>query len=233
MEGIRNALQAYWYAIKSLYEELYLLVLLNLLWAALTLPILAPFLVLWLFLPIPAPAVALALLLPTPPSAAMYYVAHMIVHERRVPGVSMFWEGLRTYWRQSLVMLLIGVVGTALLWFNVAFYAGLSDWFGPPLTIVFLYALLIWLVMQVYTLPLLMEQTDKRLRLVYKNTFFITFGNLGFNIVFAILLAVTIGLSVLLTIPMIILTMGFVALYASHGLLAILRAKGLRPPADS
>jgi uncharacterized membrane protein YesL len=232
MGGIRGALQSYWYAIKSLYEELYLLIVLNLIWSVFTFLILAPFLVLWLFVPIPAAAIVLAFLLPTPPAAGMYYVAHMIVHEKGMPSVSMWWEGLRTYWRQSLILFAVGLVGTGLIWFNVAFYASLSGPIFPALTIFSLYVLIVWLTMQVYTLPLLMEQTDKRLRLVYKNTFLTTFGNLGFNLVFVVLLALTIGLSVLLTIPTFLLTMGFVALYASHGLLWILRARGLRPPHD-
>jgi uncharacterized membrane protein YesL len=202
----------------------------NLIWSLLTLLFLSPFILLWALLYFPITAIALIFLLPTPPTVGMYYLAHMIVHEKRMPGVFMFWEGMRTYWRQSLVLFLIGLVGTILLWFNVEFYASLDGPFWPALSILFLYFLVVWLTMQVYTLPLLMEQSDKRLTLVYKNAFLTTFGSLMFNVVFVVLLAVTIGLSVLLTIPMFLLTMGFVALFASHSLLAILRARGLRPP---
>jgi len=232
MDAIRRALQSYWEAIKSLYEEMWLLVIVNLIWAFLTLLFLSPFILLWALLSFPILAIALIFLLPTPPTAGMYYLAHFIVREKRMPGVFMFWEGVRAYWRQSLALFLVGIAGTLLLWFNIEFYANLDGAPWSALSIAFLYALIIWLAMQVYTLPLLMEQTEKRLTLVYRNAFFITMGNLVFNAVFLVLLAVTIGLSVVLTIPMFILTMGFVALYATHGLLAILQAQGLRPPSD-
>jgi len=229
MDAVRCALQSYWEATKSLYEELYLLVIVNLIWSFLTLLFFSPFILLWVFLSFPITAIALPFLLPTPLSAGMYYLAHMIVHEKRMPGVFMFWEGIRTHWRPSLILFVVGLTVTALLWLNAEFYANLGGMFWPALSIVFLYALVIWLTMQVYTLPLLMEQSDKRLTLVYRNAFFITIGNLVFNVVFVILLAVTISLSVLLTIPVFILTMGFMALFATHSLLAILRARGLRP----
>lgn len=232
MAGMRLALQSYWDAIKSLYEEMYLLVIVNLIWAVLTLLFLSPLILLWALASFPVYAIALVFLLPTPPTAGMYYLAHMIVHERRVPGVFMFWEGLRTYWRPSFALFVVGLAGLALLWFNAEFYARLGGAVWSALSIVFLYFLIVWLVMQVYTLPLLLEQRDKRLTLVYKNAFLITFGNLAFNVVLVVLLAVTIALSIVLTIPTLILTMGFVALYATHSLLAILRARGLRPPRD-
>jgi len=220
--GISLALQSYWEAIKSLYEEMYLLVIVNLLWAALTLLFWAPFILLWALWSFPLYAIALVFLLPTPPTAGIYYLAHMIVHEKRMPGVFMFWEGLRTCWRPSLILFVIGLAGLALLWFNAAFYACLDGPVWSALSIAFLYFLIIWLVMQVYTLPLLLEQRDKRLMLVYKNAFLITFGNLAFNFVLVVLLTLTIALSVLLTIPTLLLTMSLVALYTTHSLLAIL-----------
>ncbi len=232
MAGIRLALQSYWEAIKSLYEEMYLLVIVNLIWSLLSFLFLSPLILLWAALSFPVQAIALVFLLPTPPTAGMYHLAHMIVHEKRVPGVFMFWEGLRAWWRPSLILFVIGLVGTALLWFNVEFYARLGGPGWSALSLAFLYFLIVWLVLQVYTLPLLLEQRDKRLTLVYKNAFLITFGNLAFNVVLVVLLALTIALSLVLTIPMLILTMGFVALYATHSLLAILRVRGIRPPRD-
>ncbi|MBU0492408.1 MAG: hypothetical protein KKA73_26020 [Chloroflexi bacterium] len=230
MNAIRDAVQSYWEAAKSLYEEIWLICAANLVWAGLTLLFLSPLVLIWAWLGSPILPIALLFLLPTPPAAGMYHLAHEIVYEDRMPTMSMFWTGLRTYWRPSLSLTIIGLGGTILLWFNAEFYASLGGTVGPVLSIVFLYGLVVWLTIQVYTLPLLVEQTDKRLTLVYRNAFLMTIGNLIFNVVFVVLLGATIALSIALTIPMLLVTMGFVALLTTHSLLASLQARGLRPP---
>src|SRR5206468_1792797 len=89
----------------------------------------------------------------------------------------LFWQGLRTYLGRSFVLLLISLLGFVVLIANAVFYLSSS---ATPLKIfgiVWLYAIYFWLSMQPYMLPLLVEQEDKRVRLVLRNSFFLALAN--------------------------------------------------------
>jgi uncharacterized membrane protein YesL len=80
-------------------------------------------------------------------------------------------EGLRQYWKPALRVWLVAVPITAILFFNVFFYAHVSFPLASLAEIAALYALAVWLAAHVYVYPLLLEQEVKRIRLIYRNAF--------------------------------------------------------------
>src|SRR6185436_13095951 len=120
-------------------------------------------------------SVLLALLLvtgPNPIAAGIHLWANRLVKEERVE-FSLFWQGLRTYWRPAAVLFFGGFIVFVLLAFQMAFYFTREEPLLRLVTAIWVNVALIWMAMQGYMLPLLIEQTEKRLMLVIRNAFFI------------------------------------------------------------
>ena len=76
--------------------------------------------------------------------------------------------------------------------------------------------------MQLYMLPLLVEQDDKRVRLVLRNAFFLTMANVVPSLVLLVVLTVLIVLSIGLTLLIALLTGSVVALIEARALQLLL-----------
>jgi uncharacterized membrane protein YesL len=232
-----KALRAIWTGILDGYNELFPIVGMNLVWLVLNIPLgflgLIAIQVITIAMGIEddsRQSVALvfsliyAILLvigPNPASAGMHLWANRLVKEERVE-FSLFWEGLRTYLGKSLVLFLISTVGLFLLIANALFYLR-SDL--TPLRIfgiVWIYAVVLWMSMQVYMLPLLVEQDDKRIRLVLRNALFLTMANILPSLILLIVLSVLVILSIGLALLIALLTGSVVALIEARALQALL-----------
>jgi hypothetical protein len=84
--------------------------------------------------------------------------------------------GLRRYARLAAMTWLVSLVVSAVLLANIAFYAraiGSSTAalraIAPPLLFLWLLLFALWICIHLYVFPLLIEQEDKRIRLVYRN----------------------------------------------------------------
>ena len=231
-----RAFRAIWLGILDAYGELFPAVGMNLLWFVLTIP----FSLLGLgIVQIAAGGqpdadtqttaflvygVMLALWLvtgPNPLAAGIHLWANRLVKEERVE-FSLFWEGLRTYWRSALVLFLLSGVGLMLLVANARFY--LDSQYVPLkiFGVVWVYAIVLWLSMQIYLLPLLVEQDDKRLRLVLRNAFFLMMANILPTLVIFVVLTVLVILSIALSLLIVLLTAVVVALIAARTLQLLL-----------
>ena len=73
------------------------------------------------------------------------------------------------------------------------------------------YLVLIWSGAQLYLFPLLIEQQDKRIRLIFKNALFLTLKNMTFTFVFGLLLISMVLVSSTLTGPILLILISFVA----------------------
>lgn len=168
---------------------------------------------------------------PNPAATGIHLWANRLVKEERVE-FSLFWEGLRAYWRRATVLFLISAGGLFLLVVNALFYLRSE---ATPLRIfgiVWIYAIVAWLGMQIYQLPLLVEQDDKRIRLVLRNSLFLSMANvvptLSLLVVCAVLALVSIGLTLLIAL----LTGSVIALVAARAVNMMLepyRAAGETP----
>lgn len=128
-------------------DTLVSLVLINLLWVVLTLPVITAL----------------------PALGGLYTATNALAHQR--PGDwRTFWEGFRAHfwlsWRWGLLVLTGGAVLGAGVWFYAqvqAAWAGLG--YGFLLTL-----LVLWAIVHLFTFPLLLEQSDRRLRTALRNS---------------------------------------------------------------
>jgi uncharacterized membrane protein YesL len=232
-----KALRAVWAGIVDGYNELFPIVGMNLLWLLFNIPLgflgLVAIQVITIAMGIEEESrqsVALvfsllfAVLLvigPNPAASGIHLWANRLVKEERVE-FALFWEGLRAYLGKSLALFSISVVGLFLLIANALFYLR-SDL--TPLRIfgiVWLYAIVLWMSMQLYMLPLLVEQDDKRVRLILRNAFFLTMANVVPSLILLVVLTVLVVLSIGLTLLIALLTGSVVALIEARALQLLL-----------
>jgi uncharacterized membrane protein YesL len=243
-----RAIGIFWQSIKDFYDELFPFVGLNLVWVVLSA---IPFAVLWVVLLPLTPylvgaltslspsgdegsvvtsfvvgAVSVAILvlliiLPSPAAAGVHYYANRKVNDEHVE-FSLVLEGLRAYWWKSLLLFLISLAATAVLVGNIVFYLSQQNDYLRVVAMFFLWVLFLWLVTQMYLLPLLMEQASKSIRLIYRNAFVLALSSPGVSLVLFVLVVVVMLLG-LAFLPIIALLVGsLIALMEQRAVVTLL-----------
>jgi len=168
---------------------------------------------------------------PSPLLVGVHLWAHRLVNDQRIE-FSIFWEGLREFWRPALALCGIAIAGNVLLLMNAAFYlrseVGALRLFG----VVWVWATLLWVLMQMYWLPLLIVQEDRRLRLVLRNSLLFTVAQGIPSFVLFVLLGVIVSLSALIMMPYIFLAGGVAAIATTrmtHSLIERFRPRPAGP----
>ena len=216
-----NSLLIFWRAGRDLFDELFLMIGVNVIWALMCCPLIVA--AVFLFgngIPILA-AVALILnaLLMGPASAGLLAVAERII-EGRVAPLSLFFEGMRTHWVLSWQVYGIWMVGFVTLLFNVAFYLQIGGGFGTFLIVLFVYLTATWSMLLMYLGPLMLLQEQRGLWLLWRNALIMTFGRPFFTIATAIMMALIIALSVFVVILPLIMTFSMLAIWSMRATLA-------------
>jgi len=174
---------------------------------------------LWLLL-------SLSFFLGPPATAALFFYANRLAHGEST-GVGEFLRAVRRYfgvgWRWGLVngVMLFLLVGDVILTGRLSQSAGMGLVQG-----LFLAGLLVWLLLQLYTLPFLFEQETPSVKLALRNGA----AMLGNNILFSVALGVLLGCILLLGTVAFMLSLAaggvFVALVGNHAVLNRLAAHG-------
>jgi uncharacterized membrane protein YesL len=161
-------------------------------------------------------------LIPAPPAtAAVYYVTSFIARRKRIE-FNYFWQGLKTYfWRSWLVAGVLLAIGVILV-IDVVFYLRSSNTLFAIIGFLGIWALALWLAIQIYIFPLMIHQEDKRLWLIYKNGSLLTLAYPFFAVGVLLGLLLVTALSVLLIILLPTLWMPLVALINSRALVSSL-----------
>ena len=94
------------------------------------------------------------LLVPSPMSAGVYAICMPIVHGE-TPEFAVFWQAVRRWWKRTLIMYVIGAVVFGGLIFNTTFYMSVTTGLLQAVAILWVYAIIYWLTIQAYLLPLL------------------------------------------------------------------------------
>lgn len=197
--AMMRAMRVFGRSMVTFYDELFLLVGLNLVWFVITavlavgagyvlvpLTILSPVRV---FSPVALLPPLAALILFNPLSAGLFYIAHELANERRV-YFSYLWEGTRTYLLQSLKISLFNAALLLLLLVNFEFYLRMDSPLVKFTSILWLYGVFLWASVQIYLFPLLMEQTNKSVLLIFKNAFILVMSDPLFSLTLMVLLVV-------------------------------------------
>jgi len=231
---MRDAIGVYGRAVLDLYEEWFsliganlicfvcfipgLLVLLGLFGMAIQRPEAGQFLVLLL------PLILIAILAGGPAMAGVHHLTNPIPHEKRIE-FSYFWQGFKCYYMKSWQVLALWVVGTVTLAVNIWFY---RMWWqqGTQIAIVpvilFLWIMVLWLGIQPYLFPLLLEQEDKGVLLIFKNAILLALVNPGFTVVLMALLGATLLLSLIFPPLLLLVTLSLMALVDNRAIVQLM-----------
>jgi uncharacterized membrane protein YesL len=143
----------------------------------------------------------LTVLLGPPATLGLYYVTNRLAHGRSL-GLGGLLEGGRRYFLKSWLWSLLNLGAAVIVWANLGFYAQIDAAWAGLLQGFFLTLGLVWLVVQFYALPYLMEQEQKHLRLALRNGLFTMLAAPGYTVVVAGLAALIGALSIALILPL-------------------------------
>lgn len=210
-------------ALRDLFDDFLLLLICNMIWAALSLPIW------WLaFAAAASGAGALGAILAMlgvlpagPATAGLIYVAHKVA-DGRAAKVADYFTGLRTYVRPAWVIAAIWVAGMLVVLFNLSFWFGAEGIFGALLLGLWLYVLLFWLGGLIYAPALVFLQEQPDLRLVGRNAFLMVMGRPLFTLITLLLMGVLFVLSLYLVLPVFLVTIAFYALWGMRATMALI-----------
>jgi len=181
-----ESIRVIWEGLQDAFDSMAELVIVNILWVLLTVPV------------ITAPAAL----------AGAYYMTNLIAHRKPVSWRT-FFEGFRQFfwlsWGWALANLLAGFI----VYSNFVFYKQFSGNWVAYVQGIALGAGLLWLVLQVYIFPLLIEQEDRRLRIAIRNSVVLLVSSPGLALLLIVLLGLVAGLSLLLQVPLLIITVSF------------------------
>lgn len=139
-------LDVVWQSIKDFWDDLFVLMLLNLAWVIMAL----------LVVPLPLATVGL------------YYVTNRVAQGRTI-RFSLFWEGMRLYAGLAYRLFIIDIAVGGVLLFNTGFYGRQPGLIFAALQMLFLALFLFWLSFQFYLWPMVMEIEAPTVRLVVRN----------------------------------------------------------------
>ena len=193
--------------LKAAYEELFMVVFLSIAW--------------W---------IGTVLVLPAGPvTAGIHQVANRLANYKRADN-SFFWEGSRMYIGRSWLLYLINLLVPVIIGFAIFFYVYLNTlWWLRLLGYVCIWLLLFVLMVGQYTFPLFWQQDEPDLRLALRNSALLTLQRPLYTLLILIFQLVIIGISVVIALPLFLLTPGVIALSANFALAGILQDMGLAP----
>src|SRR6266487_3811537 len=209
-ETMMGTFRVFWLSIKDTFDEMFSLVVINLLWVLINAPLmgLAAFLIIEGATVPGIVVLLLAVLVMAPANAGLYTVAQRVT-EGRVVSWRLFFEGFREYLMLSWQVYGIWTLGLVLILSNMSFYARMGSNLGSFLLILFVYFLLVWVG------PLMLLQSDKRIRVIARNAVFMVFGRPVFTLITLVLMALLgVVLGVVVPLLPLILTFMFLAIWS-------------------
>ncbi|GEM_PF-811670 len=173
-------------------------------------------------------AAALYILLLGPLAAGVYYAARKIV-TRDDPSPLDLFRGAKEFWGRAVLLAFSQVFITSLICVNAWFYFSRGSMFFQALGMLFLYALLVWMMSALYHYPVMIEQRPSTLKII-KRGFLLTLDNPAFTgcVLFAIMLLTCFSVGVIL--PMALLYMGLSSVILTRALRALFVKYELLPP---
>jgi uncharacterized membrane protein YesL len=215
-----NIFRTLWKSLKDLFEDLFVLALVNILWVVINAPLA---IVIFFSLPnITTLAIALMLSVLTlgPSNAGLLAVAERIT-DGRTASWRDFIGGLRTYAVLSWKVYGLWMLGLAIILVNLQFY-GQNSTIGSFLFVLFLYFIVVWFGLLIYIGPLMLLQTDKRIRTIGRNAALMTFGRPIFTLVTLALMAIITAASIWVVLLFLLATASFLSIWSFRAVLTLI-----------
>lgn len=169
-----------------------------------------------------------------PATAALIYATNQIAHGKPANS-STFFEGFRLYFWKSWSWGILNIFAVIVLASNYLFYGQLDEqisvW-ARALVVTFSF---LWLTLQMYTFPLMLEQEKPHLRTALRNSLVVLLKRPFYSMGIALIIATIAAVSSLLILPL----WGFVsasaiAFLANRATITSLMQVGARPaPSDA
>ena len=217
-----NIFRTFWKSVRELFEDLFILALVNGLWWIINLP----FAIALFFLGGTNLVLFFILLLASvltfgPTNAGLYTIAERVT-EGRTSSWRHFFEGMREYAVLSWKVYGLWMLGLIIILFNLQFYNMNGSTIGALISIVFLYLALVWFGLLIYIGPLMRIQSDKRVRTIARNAALMTFGRPVFSLVTLVMMALIVLVSIWLPFLLLIATFAFLALWSFRATLTLI-----------
>jgi uncharacterized membrane protein YesL len=202
---MKQVFRVLWEALKDLWDELSLLILMNAVSALLVIPVVT-----------------------FPPAlAGLWHTANRLTNEKSIHWRDYF-EGFRRYFWKAWGLALLNILVAAVVFTNISFYTPGNTPFeiNPTLSIwirgLFLGIVFLWLIIQMYLMALLLEQQDQRLRVALRNAAVLAVANPGFTLVLALLLLIVAVISTLFPVLWFAITLALFAVVCNKAVLHLL-----------
>lgn len=219
-----RALRVVWLAFKDLFDEFALLMICNLLWSLLSLPlVVATGSLLRNGLWLPALLLSLVAIVPLAPATVALCAVANDVSEGIVSSWRKFFAAVRRYAVPSWKAFGIWQLGLLLILVDIWFYGGMANFLGITLMVFWCYMLLIWLALLLYFPPLLVVQEGIDVRTLARSSGSMVFGRPLFTLVLLVLTVALTIVSAIFGLPLVVLTVALLALIgirATRSLLA-------------
>jgi uncharacterized membrane protein YesL len=221
MEMTMNIFRTLWLSLKDLFEDLFVLALVNILWILINTPFaIAGFFALsnpsLLYI-----VMLLAVLTLGPSTAGLYAVAERVT-DGRTSSWRDFIGGLRAYAMLSWKLYALWMIGLIVILVNLQFYSLNGTTIASFLYVLFIYLGVVWFGLLIYIGPLMLLQTDKRIRTIARNAALMTFGRPLFTLVTLALMAIIVVISIWLTILLLLATASFMAIWSFRAALTLI-----------
>jgi uncharacterized membrane protein YesL len=223
METPMNIFRTLWKSLKDLFEDLFILALVNILWILINAPLaVAGF---FAFINFSFSILYIVMLLSVltlgPTNAGLYAVAERVT-DGRTSSWRDFFAGMRAYPVLSWKVYGLWMLGLVIILVNLQFYSQNDTTIASFLRILFLYFIVVWFGFLIYIGPLLQLQTDKRIRTIIRNAALMTFGRPVFTLVTLALMAIIAFVSVWLPILFLLATASFLAIWSFRAVLTLI-----------
>jgi uncharacterized membrane protein YesL len=213
---MKHVFRVFWEALKEFWDELFLLMLMNVVTVLLVIPVVT-----------------------FPPALAGLWSAANLVAKGRAIHWSDYFEGFRRYFWKAWGLALLNILVAVILFTNIRFYTPANVPFdiSPSVSLwiqaLFVGVALLWVIVQMYPLALLFEQEDQRLRVALRNAAVLLITNLGFTIVLLLLLLIVAAISTAIPLLWFMVTLALFAVVCNRAVLHLLEPYRERARAEA
>jgi hypothetical protein len=157
-----------------------------------------------------------------PAFAGLYYSTSQLVQNESVTRQT-FIEGFKKYFRASYVWFFSNVLVVGLLLFNIDISISVPElsWL-QNLMGVYWVLLASWMLLQLYTFPLLIQQDKPRIVLALRNSAILWFKHIPFSFLLSLVIVILIVASIYLYPLWFVITASFTAYLANLGVVFLL-----------
>lgn len=183
---------------------------------------LAYFNVLWLF--------SSLLIITAPPAIAALYAITRSLGYRRSVGWRDFLGAQKTYFFAGWRWALLNAAAGGIIFANLTFYSYMDDTLGLLLIGLWIGLACVWIVVQMYCFPVLLEQEEPRLRTAVRNAFVLCLRHPFFTLTYALVVGFIVFISLVVPYLWALITPALLAFIYNRAVFYLVRIEQGQDP---